>query len=333
VTAPSDTAVASAVPGQAPTTTDSTTPSNDMTTTATTDGEKEKGSLATSATHAGSARRTANKSGGSDRPSTPTKTSTGAPMNGQPKASPTANGTSNGAGGARAKKGLLAKLKGVLLSCVGPSGAHPVLDDDKPASSRPRAAVATPAPAQPTTTAAALETTPAPPTETEKEKVHVAHPTDESAETQARSPASLDAAAEALDTPDGSPSPPAVLQVIPPSPPASDADVLVPPTPTKKKLPDDETGGLTSGAVQPPGSTGDISHNTDHSAQRTHDSENESEGTSFTDEEHEEHEHIDEEQDEEDRLINNGGAGIPIGPVSIENGRDMPHICSFDLVA
>ena len=49
----------------------------------------------------------------------------------------------------------------------------------------------------------------------------------------------------------------------------------------------------------------------------TGDSENESDGsTSFTDEEEEaEGTHLDEAEDEEERLIMNGGAGIPVGPV------------------
>ncbi|KAL4249497.1 Mitochondrial import inner membrane translocase subunit TIM50 [Abortiporus biennis] len=95
--------------------------------------------------------------------------------------------------------------------------------------------------------------------------------------------------------------------------PSTDPSVIVPPTPTKL-LPRDETEGLTSGAVQPPGSTGEDSPRQEH---RTHtqDSENESDGsTSFTeDEELEDGIPLDEIEDEEERLIMNGGAGIPIG--------------------
>jgi RNA polymerase II subunit A small phosphatase-like protein len=70
---------------------------------------------------------------------------------------------------------------------------------------------------------------------------------------------------------------------------------------------------MTSGAVQPPGSTGEgVAH--DHSRAHTHDSGDESEGTSYT-EDDDVDEHIDDAEDDEDRLIMNGGAGIPIGPV------------------
>jgi len=72
---------------------------------------------------------------------------------------------------------------------------------------------------------------------------------------------------------------------------------------------------MTSGAVQPPGSTGDgVAH--DHSRAHTHDSGDESEGTSYTEDEDVD-DHLDDAEDEEDRLIMNGGAGIPIGPVSV----------------
>ncbi|KAJ3484141.1 hypothetical protein NLI96_g5831 [Meripilus lineatus] len=87
---------------------------------------------------------------------------------------------------------------------------------------------------------------------------------------------------------------------IPPAP--SDPAVVVPPTPTKSLLPREETEGMTSGAVQAPGSTGD-------------DSPHEQRHATFTeDEEMEEGTPIDEAEDEEERLILNGGAGIPIGP-------------------
>lgn len=127
------------------------------------------------------------------------------------------------------------------------------------------------------------------------------------------------------------------------SPPAMETDpveieVIVPPTPTKTLLPISETEGVTSGAVQPPGSTGadifspslstpvDVSHtpsaSTPSHAGDTSHTATDSEG-SFTDEEgHGEPEEpeVEEgepmEEDDEDALILNGGAGIPIGPVS-----------------
>lgn len=119
---------------------------------------------------------------------------------------------------------------------------------------------------------------------------------------------------------------------------AADVEVIVPPTPTKVLLPISETEGVTSGAVQPPGSTGadifspptpshvDAPHaasgGTQSHAGDTSHTATDSEG-SFTDEEaHGEAEEpeVEEveptEEDDEDTLILNGGAGIPIGPVS-----------------
>ncbi|KAH9892456.1 NIF-domain-containing protein [Cubamyces lactineus] len=96
-----------------------------------------------------------------------------------------------------------------------------------------------------------------------------------------------------------------------------DTEVIVPPTPTKQLLPLSETDGLTSGAVQPPGSTGEnLSHSFLHQ-QRAHarESGDDSDSSSFTDEGHA-HELItvDEVEDEEQRLIRMGGTGIPTGP-------------------
>jgi RNA polymerase II subunit A small phosphatase-like protein len=101
--------------------------------------------------------------------------------------------------------------------------------------------------------------------------------------------------------------PPVTIQIeLPPSP--TDSEVIVPPPPSAHLLPEDETDGLTSGAVQPPGSTGDHIIRTN-----THDSED-SDGTSYTDDEGEDR-RMQDEQDEEERLIRSGGSGIPIGPV------------------
>ena len=93
-----------------------------------------------------------------------------------------------------------------------------------------------------------------------------------------------------------------------------DLDIIIPPTPTKI-IPESETGGVTSSAVVPPGSTAE--EVTQIRAQQLHESGDESDGTSFTeDEEVEDVPGIDEVEDDEDRLILSGGAGIPIGPVS-----------------
>jgi RNA polymerase II subunit A small phosphatase-like protein len=72
---------------------------------------------------------------------------------------------------------------------------------------------------------------------------------------------------------------------------------------------------VTSGAVQPPGSKGDdVVHTRTHSQ----DSGDESDATTtFTEEDDmDEMNVIDDLEDEEERLIMNGGVGIPIGPVS-----------------
>ncbi|KAF6762957.1 HAD-like domain-containing protein [Ephemerocybe angulata] len=85
-----------------------------------------------------------------------------------------------------------------------------------------------------------------------------------------------------------------------------EVEVLTPPEPAL--LPEEETEGLTSGAVQPPGSTG-VPVTTESPV---HDG-NESDRTSFTEDDDLDDVHIDEDE-EEDRLILSGGAGIPIGP-------------------
>ncbi|TBU40082.1 NIF-domain-containing protein [Dichomitus squalens] len=97
-----------------------------------------------------------------------------------------------------------------------------------------------------------------------------------------------------------------------------DGDIIVPPTPTKQLLPLSETDGLTSGAVQPPGSTGEnltptpTSHY-DKSRRREASDDSDS---SFTDEVNLNFHDtilIDEVEDEEQRLIRSGGTGIPVG--------------------
>ena len=114
------------------------------------------------------------------------------------------------------------------------------------------------------------------------------------------------------------PSEPPKLTLVSPSssrpaiPLPSDNVEEVVPIPTTHLLPEDETAGMTSGAVQLPGSKGDSP-----TVEKPHPSPtltvgdgDDSEGTSYTEED------IDEQDDDEDRLIFNGGAGIPTGPVS-----------------
>jgi RNA polymerase II subunit A small phosphatase-like protein len=100
---------------------------------------------------------------------------------------------------------------------------------------------------------------------------------------------------------------------------------MAPPTPVSL-LPPAETEGVTSGAVQAPGSTGESALHPQHPSKRdstvpaTNDGDESD--TSFTDDEDmDDVNNIDDAQDEEDRLIMNGGAGIPIGPVSTDGLR------------
>ncbi len=95
-----------------------------------------------------------------------------------------------------------------------------------------------------------------------------------------------------------------------------DGDIIVPPTPTNQLLPLSETDGLTSGAVQPPGSTGENLTHSHHYEKRVARDGDDSD-SSFTDEGNlHEMITINDVEDEEQRLIRSGGTGIPIGPVS-----------------
>ncbi|RPD57619.1 NIF-domain-containing protein [Lentinus tigrinus ALCF2SS1-7] len=192
---------------------------------------------------------------------------------------------------ARRSKGLLSKLLRVLVPCVGPSSrAHPIDLDEKaqvpPQSSKSRDAAS--AGLKEKQEAKELEELPPAPQE----------------------PGTTPNGAQA-STSDAEISPLQPIE-IPEQP--DDPNVIVPPTPTKM-LPLEETEGVTSGAVQPPGSTGEESiHN--HSRRNSRDLGDETDGsTSFTDDEElDEGTPVDEIEDEEERLIMQGGAGIPIGP-------------------
>lgn len=209
----------------------------------------------------------------------------------------------------KAKPSLFSKLFRALVPCVGPSSkAHDIdIEENKP-----------PAPVQPVV---------APPGQQEKEKAPAkaaeqAPPLPSTSEPPAPVPAEAPqdvppepSTSSQYSPPETTPIP-APLQPIEIPPPSDDPSVVVPPTPTKSLLPREETEGVLSGAVQPPGSTGDEIMR-EQLPQR--DSEHESDGsTSFTEDEEGEEDGmpIDEVEDEEERLILNGGAGIPIGPVS-----------------
>ncbi|KAL4262573.1 Mitochondrial import inner membrane translocase subunit TIM50 [Pleurotus pulmonarius] len=92
------------------------------------------------------------------------------------------------------------------------------------------------------------------------------------------------------------------------SPLPLETEIIVPPPPSSHLSPPDETDGVTSGAVQPPGSTGDQVGKVP-----SHPPTEDSDETSFTTDEGEEDRHTMDEQAEEEMLIRNGGSGIPIG--------------------
>ncbi|TRM69569.1 HAD-like domain-containing protein [Schizophyllum amplum] len=93
-------------------------------------------------------------------------------------------------------------------------------------------------------------------------------------------------------------------------PVAGDAEVIVPPP--SAVTPDEDPDGVTSGSVQPPGSTGEPA------LTRAHTRESESEG-SYTEYDAEDRQSLD-EQAEEERLIRKGGNGLPVGP----DGKPKP---------
>jgi len=116
---------------------------------------------------------------------------------------------------------------------------------------------------------------------------------------------------------------------------AHDMDIH-PPTPPKADLPPSETSGVTGGSPQPPAPAADIfspapvepSHSTQgntsvHLGDVSHSTATESEGGFTDDEAHADGDEVEADEgdpmegDDEDALIMNGGAGIPIGPVSI----------------
>ncbi|THH00754.1 hypothetical protein EW026_g1825 [Hermanssonia centrifuga] len=101
--------------------------------------------------------------------------------------------------------------------------------------------------------------------------------------------------------------------------PSDDIAIVVPPTPTRQLLPLDETDGLTSGAVQPPGSTGEIKQDVRITVGESEDSDG-SEDDAFVD-----GHQVEEWEDEEQRLIRQGGTGIPVGP----DGTPQPLLPSL----
>jgi carboxy-terminal domain RNA polymerase II polypeptide A small phosphatase len=124
--------------------------------------------------------------------------------------------------------------------------------------------------------------------------------------------------------------PPALdLTNLPPLPSALEDDIalVVSPAPANQLLPRSETDGLTSGAVQPPGSTGE---ETKHEIVRISiDESREDTDGSFEDEPFVDGLQVDEWEDDEQRLIRQGGNGIPLGPVSSIFLIRMPSLITF----
>ncbi|TCD61698.1 hypothetical protein EIP91_008027 [Steccherinum ochraceum] len=212
--------------------------------------------------------------------------------------------------GKKPRASLFSRLFQVLVPCVGPSKrAHDL--DSQPVPSGPTAASAGSV-NNLKEKQAAKEAEDLPP----KPSVSADAPTPPAADDKPRQMPEQVEAPVALHPVPERPETPAPLHPIDIPEHSDDPDVVVPPTPTKL-LPREETEGLTSGAVVPPGATGHEHESTpEHSRHHTHtqDSENESDGsTSLTDEESDEEAQMDEIEDEEERLIMNGGAGIPIG--------------------
>lgn len=179
----------------------------------------------------------------------------------------------------RSPKGFFSKLFRILVPCASPSPTHPI-EIDVPTSPQSSPSKPDEQPAleanDETPQKSSPKSPPAAPLETLTSEIEI----------------------EFKDEPE---KPVAVVQV------EETTEIVHPTTPTL--LPQSETEGLTSGAVQAPGSTG-----RPPSPEKPHHDDGDSDRTSFTEDELDEP-HLDED-DDEDRLILNGGAGIPIGPVS-----------------
>ena len=288
-------------PAQQPTTTTTTATTTNATPKPTTStdipagerhvaDEKDKGSLSTSAgtrTHSG---LKGNKSSSEGALSASDATATSPVRHEKSPKSQT-------------KQSFLNKLVRVLIPCVIPSSrAHDV---------------ELPGDAQPTVTVPALKEKPASVATVREASSPVqdgrtTEPAHSSHQTGDPSTSSTTVFPQPVPRSDTPPQPP--KDTDPVDLPAAN-DLTVTSTPSKTLLPVAETEGVTSGAVQPPGSKGDdVVHTRTHSQ----DSGDESDATTtFTEEDDmDELNAIDDLEDEEERLIMNGGVGIPIGPVS-----------------
>ncbi|KAG2015997.1 protein phosphatase [Coprinopsis cinerea AmutBmut pab1-1] len=233
-----------------------------------------------------------------DNPEDASMSSTIAPNAAPSSSSPAkANGVKPESGTPRTttatKPSFLSKLIRILVPCVSTSTTHPI-DIDVPASSEP-------------SSKQDKETAAAPVESKEEEAPAKPSPQQQEQPQETPPPAPLEVSKSENEPEAKQDDEKPALKV--------DEDVAVtqeiatPHTPTL--LPEDETGGLTAGAVQAPGSTGAPVAGEKISRDRS-DAED-SDRTSFTEDDDLEDAHLDEDE-EEDRLILNGGAGIPIGP-------------------
>lgn len=196
------------------------------------------------------------------------------------------------------KASVFSRLFHVFVPCVAPSPRYhdESLENDKPAQPK--------------------EDESAPATTSQEKEKPSETAVDEAASSQPNGKEQHEAEVQNSEDSEPLPAPLQPIQI----PDSTDQAVVVPPTPTRSLLPEDETEGVTSGAVVPPGSTGTPTE-THHHEHRTHtqDSENESDGsTSFTEEEDlDDGSPMDDIEDDEERLILQGGAGIPIGAVRV----------------
>ncbi|KAG6842110.1 hypothetical protein C0991_002764 [Blastosporella zonata] len=207
-----------------------------------------------------------------------------------------ANGNGHGVHTRQQKQSFLSKLFRVLIPCVSSSSStHPIEDNDFVSLSGSKEK-------QPSASSEHVVSTSTPST-TEVAKVTTPLAVPVTAESSTLTP--VEPASSVPD--DLSPDAEVPIQPTPPSPP--------------HLLPFEETEGVTSGAVQPPGSTGGSPkleakrHSGEYAppSNASVDHEEDSEGTSFT--EDEDIDGLDDVEDDEERLIMNGGAGIPVGPV------------------
>lgn len=179
-----------------------------------------------------------------------------------------------------------ASLRAALIPCAGPSSAHPIEVDT--VSNEPASIPLADREKEKSTVAPVSEKLAVPPTDS--------HTAD--------APSSTATSTTVAPEPHKPAIAPLVAIPVPPSPP-SDPEEIVPPSPKPQLLTQEESGGVTSGSVQAPGSGAAHAHET------------ESDGTSFTEDEEAGKDMDDQEaEDDEERLIMQGGAGIPIGPVS-----------------